>query len=286
MSPGTVPEVIAMTSEIHENVDDGMPSKSYNFRSEPEVIFANDPSSITGPTDRGAIQVPSDAPTLRVPKVEISSITLRLPAIRTVLYQPARRSWAAEHTYSDRMYPDSAYSTPYGTTRLAPPRPGTAPARAERVRDPAPLGLRVTVLVLLVIFLTLALGFVAVRVRPNIFRSLRNMVTLPTVTPPRPIENGFRTTGKYEYVVPASSYSITVEISHPCWILIRQLGSNATLFAATVQPANSTKAINVTGGVSVEVAARASAIIIREGSHTLGMVNDPVVGATYTFASR
>jgi hypothetical protein len=85
------------------------------------------------------------------------------------------------------------------------------------------------------------------------------------------------------YAVPRRRYTIAFFVNQPCWVALRvPPGAAVPTFSATLVPPRPT-AITVTGAASVMVAARADAIAIRVGDHTIGTIEAPVVGLTYRF---
>jgi len=167
-------------------------------------------------------------------------------------------------------------------------RPLVARPRARRL--PAPLWLRVSVVSLFILMLLALTGVVLIRVRPSTLRWLRHALSAqPSTVLVRhrsaraSLHLGWSGHG-FEYEIPATSYSIQFDVTRPCWVFVRQLPTGATLTEATLQPPGST--VRVKGNVSVEVAARATAIVVREGERILGTIKNPVVGTTYQLIAR
>lgn len=238
------------------------------------VVRASETSTIEQ-ADRVNLQVPSDAPTVPVPKIETDPITIRMPAFRTVIYQPAARSgWAAGQAF-DAQNPQYAPGGRYLVSEIT----------ARPKRKSAPLALRLAVVGLFVVFLATLSGFIIVHIRPNLLRPLRNEIT-PRAAVVVSHQYRFSSLGGFHYLVPGSSYTVSFNISHPCWVIVHQLATGTTLFTATLQPTNTEQSVTITGSASLEIAARANAITVRHGLQTLGIIRNPVVGATYTFTTR
>lgn len=88
------------------------------------------------------------------------------------------------------------------------------------------------------------------------------------------------------YSVPRAPFTIAFAVDQPCWVTLRTPPSaGSPAFAATLLPTRPT-AITVRGPASVMVAARATAIEIRYGTHAVGRIEAPVVGMTYRLVPR
>ncbi len=74
--------------------------------------------------------------------------------------------------------------------------------------------------------------------------------------------------------------------AHPCWVVVKQLGSGATLFAGTLQPQDAERFVQVSGSTSIEIGAHANAITVRNSRGSLGTIADPTVGAVYDLTAR
>lgn len=238
----------------------------------------NEPVALKNRVVRATGSMLSEPSTLQIPKITDAPITLRSPAYSPDVYGGADANWPAGRKTSARGPQPPMVMYPYYSVTKPKVR-----------RRPAPLGLRLFVFLLLVVFLLAVAGLEVLHTRPNTgwIRSLRNYQSFAQPQPATTQVTTFHAEpGGLTYFVPVSSYSIGINISHPCWVIVNQLGSNATLFATTLQPRNSEQFIPVTGNVSVKVAARTNSITIRAGQRVLGNVQNPVVGTTYDFVTR
>ena len=92
------------------------------------------------------------------------------------------------------------------------------------------------------------------------------------------------TSSAVTYSVPASSYSIVITITHPCWLVVHSPASSSkTLVAKTIEPALSPLTVPVHGSASITIAARAASLSIVSGSTVLDTVDNPRLGVAYTF---
>jgi hypothetical protein len=149
--------------------------------------------------------------------------------------------------------------------------------------------------VLFLLFLATTGALVTARVHPSTFDSLRQSYVFPptkggTPRPPVKAATGTHaalvssTSSAITYSVPASSYSIVVTISHPCWLVVRSpAGGSVPLFAKTIVPTVSPLRVPVSGSSSIMIAARATSLSIVHGSMVLDTVANPRVGIEYTF---
>lgn len=161
----------------------------------------------------------------------------------------------------------------------------------RRQRAPAPVALRAAVVALFVLLLATIGGELLIRAHPNavhwLGHELSSQPSAAAASRTSSARGHFGPTGSgFSYAVPANSYSIAVQISHPCWVIVKQLRTGATDFAATLQPTSEPEQIRVTGSVSIEVAARANSIKFLVGSHAVGVIPQPVVGTPYLIAAR
>jgi hypothetical protein len=151
------------------------------------------------------------------------------------------------------------------------------------------------VLALFLLFLATTGALVVTRVHPSTFDALRQSYVFPpskaeTPRPPATTTQGTHaalvssTSSAITYSVPASTYSIVVTISHPCWLVVRSpAGGSVPVFAKTIVPAVSPLRVPVRGSASIMIAARATSLSIVHGSMVLDTVANPRVGIEYTF---
>jgi hypothetical protein len=86
------------------------------------------------------------------------------------------------------------------------------------------------------------------------------------------------------YQVPVTSYTLSVAVAHPCWIVVKAPpDSVASKVATTLIPSSSPMVIRVRGSASISFAARVLTITISAGPKVLGVIHDPVLGPAYTF---
>jgi hypothetical protein len=83
------------------------------------------------------------------------------------------------------------------------------------------------------------------------------------------------------YTIPVARYSLSVEITHPCWIMVRALPAGSVIFTRTLEPGGPMPTISAMGTASIAVAARATAIVISSGGRTIGTIPAPVVARRY-----
>ncbi len=191
---------------------------------------------------------------------------------------------------------------------VVPPRPRPAANAAredphgprarqlgEHRRRSAPLALRSTVVLLFLLFLATSGALVALQVRPSAFDALRQSNVAPSTSQPRiprppattaasQVALVSTTSSAITYSVPASSYSIVVTISHPCWLVVRSpAGNSVPVLEKTVEPALSPLNVPVRGSASIMIEARATSLSIVRGSTVLDTVKDPHLGIEYYF---
>ena len=180
--------------------------------------------------------------------------------------------------------------TPTGEAFLITASSRAASARRAR-QQPAPSALRVFVGALALVLLGTLSGLVLLHDRPALFASLRNEVAR-SPSPTRRTSPGIVSTdihllssslGGAIYRVPTVSYAIVLTIDQPCWVTVSSPPRGAAVFAATLLPTSSPKTLELHGSSSIMVAARAVSIEIAEGSRSLGTIDAPIVGYTYTF---
>jgi hypothetical protein len=150
-------------------------------------------------------------------------------------------------------------------------------------RNSTPFGLRLMVLTLVGTCLA-ALSLVLLRpswLVPRIPHSSAQQLVAPKQF--AVITASGASSGNISYRIPVSSYSISVAVDRPCWIIVRQLVGGRTLFSTTLQPNVGATAIPIHGSASIEIAAQASSISIRSSDQVLGRIASPVVGVRYNF---
>lgn len=88
--------------------------------------------------------------------------------------------------------------------------------------------------------------------------------TTSTTLPPdeHPIAAG---AGTATYLAGAASYTVTIDPAGPCWVQVAATGSNATLFAATVQPGKGA-AIALTSGAAVSIGSPSGVRVLLDGT--------------------
>jgi hypothetical protein len=175
---------------------------------------------------------------------------------------------------------------------------GAGPAhdrRHDNRRASAPVALRVTVVVLFVLLLAGSGALVALQASPSAFDSLRQTYVIPAPNQPTTAHTTVpvaathaslvsTTSSAVTYSVPASSYSIVITITHPCWLVVHSPASSSkTLVAKTIEPALSPLTVPVHGSASITIAARAASLAIVSGSTVLDTVDNPRLGVAYTF---
>jgi hypothetical protein len=151
--------------------------------------------------------------------------------------------------------------------------------------------LRLLVAALALVFLVALGGLVTVRLRPALFMSLRNTIALaatpapanrPAVAPVK-IRLVSSSTSGAVYSVPVKAYALVLTIKRPCWTTISSPAGTSAACAATLLPSSSPESVEVHGSSSVMVAAQAVSIQINAGSKSIGLINAPIVGYSYTF---
>jgi hypothetical protein len=161
-----------------------------------------------------------------------------------------------------------------------------APLIPQPRRRRAPLGLRIGVGILFL----LAVGAVEVaRAKPawlpkNVDHPAQ--VVTPTAVAPRAMTLISNTPSQSVYVLPVSSFALSVAIDHRCWVLVKAVPGGGTLFSRTVEPGTPMPPTKVKGSASILVAARANAIVISDGTKTIGTIRSPLVGHTYVLEGR
>lgn len=187
-------------------------------------------------------------------------------------------------------------------------RRGGAAARPSREHDysgprrPAPYLVRLAVWLLLFVLLLMLGGVAVEHYHPTWLDTLRNhavpgapaqgttRAAVPASSTPG-AASGFRelshTPQGATYAVPATSYSIVLTTTAPCWTEISTpAGSKRYLFAETVEPSASPKSFAVSGSSTVVLAHRTTSIGVEIHSRTVGTIDMPAVGYSYSFVPR
>jgi hypothetical protein len=175
-------------------------------------------------------------------------------------------------------------------------------------RLPAPWGLEIAVWALFVLFVLGLIGLAAEHFHPSWVAIFRNTVQTShrraahgTTTSTTPSSSSSSTTqptaglGKLAlvsstktgltYSVPTSTgFTLVVSTANPCWIAVKSPPKSLHyLFAATITPKQSPAVIKLKGPASVLLGARASALVVKVGSKTIGAIETPRPILTYTF---
>lgn len=222
-----------------------------------------------------AIQLSSDAPTLRVPKVDVDATTTR-PQLPVRKAPPDQLGAWQAFTARDRSPNTPHDSNPDDDSATSP----ASPARGKH--GTSPLILRLFVVTLGFINVVVAVGFVFAELQPTWIRALRHTVVIakPTKTTSRTV-----IVQANRYVVPLRSYRVRVDSTSPCWVTATRPQSHVEIFAATLQhPVD--QPIALSGSTDIRIEAHADALVISGTNGTIVTVANPIVGTVYHIVSE
>ena len=165
-------------------------------------------------------------------------------------------------------------------------------------RQPAPALLRTAVSFLFLLTVLGAVGLAVEHFHPGWLAFLRNTTgttkgaaahrTSATGGSSLPVSGTFALDSSNAkgatYTVPSSSYVLVVGTANRCWTTVKAPpGAPQYVFAGTISPAQSPKAIRITGPAAVTLSAHATSLTIEVGSKRVGSIDPPKEFFTYTF---
>ena len=169
---------------------------------------------------------------------------------------------------------------------------------SPEARQPAPALLRTAVSFLFLLVVLGAVGLAVEHFHPDWLASLRNTTGTTTGAAAHqnsstggsslPVSGTFALESSNAkgatYSVPSSSYVLVVGTTNRCWTTVKAPPSSAQYtFARTISPAQSPKAIKITGPAAVTLSAHATSLTIEVASKRVGSIDPPKEFFTYTF---
>lgn len=168
-----------------------------------------------------------------------------------------------------------------------------APVFAASSRRRAPVALRVSVVALVFIFAASLVGLVGLRSHRLLFSSLRHYESPPVTVPLTDRVSKSQVVllasspSSVSFSIPVAKYSIVVAVTHPCWLVVRNLSdAGGPLVARTILPSSSPFVVPVTGASMITIAAQAQSISVTAGKKTLEKISTPRLSVAYTFVPR